>query len=70
MHLQSRIRQVVRVGGDEFHFEEGETIWTESCHKYLPDEPFAMALASGFRCTDQWCDSEWPFAENLFLSID
>jgi len=69
MHLQSMRAQTVRVGDRSFAFREGETIWTESCHKYLPEEPFKMAASSGFRCDQQWIDREWGFAENLFTAV-
>ena len=50
-------------------FGEGETIWTESSHKYSPEEVFQMARDSGFSCEAQWIDDEWPFAENLFTAV-
>ena len=46
-------------------FDEGETIWTESSHKYRPAEVAGMAERTGFRCEGQWIDEEWPFAQNL-----
>ncbi len=49
-------------------FEEGETIWTESSHKYNLAEVLRMAQSSGFRCEAQWVDTEWPFAENLWIA--
>jgi uncharacterized SAM-dependent methyltransferase len=51
----------------EFH--EGETIWTESSHKYLPKEVFEMATIAGFSCQAQWIDEQWPFAENLLVAV-
>jgi len=69
MHLQSIRRQRVEIPGASlfFRMEEGETIWTESSHKYYPDEPAAMAERSGFRQNAQWVDLEWPFAQNLWV---
>jgi dimethylhistidine N-methyltransferase len=69
MHLRSLRRQRVEIPAARlrFHLEEGETIWTESCHKYEAEEPFAMADRTGFRCAAQWIDAEWPFAQNLWL---
>ena len=29
-----------------------------------------MARRSSFVCEAQWVDSEWPFAENLWLAVD
>jgi len=69
LHLRSKRRQTVRVRTAETTVElrEGETIWTESCHKYAADETVEMAADSGFRCEAQWIDEEWPFAENLLI---
>jgi L-histidine N-alpha-methyltransferase len=70
MHLQSKRRQTVRIPAADLRveFAEGETIWTESSHKYAPDEIFEMASAAGFRCQAQWIDEQWPFAENLLVA--
>jgi dimethylhistidine N-methyltransferase len=70
MHLRSRIAQTVRVSGADLtiQFRPGETIWTESSHKYAPQEIGPMALAAGFECRQQWIDDEWPFAENLLVA--
>jgi L-histidine Nalpha-methyltransferase len=70
MHLQSKRRQTVRVPAADLHVEflEGETIWTESSHKYSAEEIFQMARNSGFCCQAQWIDQQWPFAENLLVA--
>jgi dimethylhistidine N-methyltransferase len=70
MHLQSKRRQTVRIpaAGLRVEFLEGETIWTESSHKYSAQEVFQMARSAGFRCQAQWIDEEWPFAENLLVA--
>ena len=47
---------------------EGETIWTESSHKYRPEGVSAMAKRTGFRIDGQWIDQEWPFAQNLLVA--
>jgi dimethylhistidine N-methyltransferase len=69
MHLQSLRRQRVNIPGAALlvRMEEGETIWTESSHKYHPQEPAEMAARAGFRQVAQWVDEEWPFAQNLWL---
>ena len=46
----------------------GESVWTESSHKYTAEEIFETALRAGFRCQAQWIDEEWPFAENLLVA--
>jgi L-histidine Nalpha-methyltransferase len=70
MHLRSMCRQTVNVPAADLRVEflEGETIWTESSHKYGRDEVFSMALSAGFRCEAQWIDEQWPFAENLLIA--
>jgi L-histidine Nalpha-methyltransferase len=70
MHLVSKRRQRVHVGlsGFEVQFEEGESIWTETCHKYTLPEIARLAGDSGFSVTAQWVDREWPFAESLLTA--
>jgi L-histidine Nalpha-methyltransferase len=70
MHLRSLRRQTVSVPAAEIvvEFLEGETIWTESSHKYSAEEIFQTARSAGFRCDAQWIDGEWPFAENLLIA--
>jgi dimethylhistidine N-methyltransferase len=70
MHLQSKRRQIVNIPEAEVavEFQEGETIWTESSHKYSAEEVVETARDAGFRCAAQWIDQEWPFAENLLIA--
>ena len=70
MHLRSTCRQRVNIPAAEItvEFLPDETIWTESSHKYSPQEVFSMALTAGFRCEAQWIDEAWPFAENLLIA--
>ena len=70
MHLRSMRRQTVNIhtAGISVDFFEGETIWTESSHKYSLQEVCDMATATGYRCEAQWVDEHWPFAENLLVA--
>jgi L-histidine Nalpha-methyltransferase len=70
MHLRSKCAQTVTIplADLEVNFEEGETIWTESSHKYAAEEVYRMAQYAGFCCNAQWIDSEWSFAENLLIA--
>ena len=70
MHLMSTRRQIVSIPAAEvvIEFAEGETIWTESSHKYSANEILETASAAGFRCEAQWIDEQWPFAENLLIA--
>ena len=70
MHLRSKRRQRIAIEKADLSvvFDEGETIWTESSHKYALADILRMAQSSGFRCEAQWVDTEWPFAENLWIA--
>lgn len=70
MHLRSKINQSVTIerAGLTVPFRAGETIWTESSHKFGRTEPLQIAKEAGFYCKTQWIDPEWPFAENLFVA--
>jgi L-histidine N-alpha-methyltransferase len=70
MHLRSTVAQTVTIplADCTIAFQEGETIWTESSHKYNREEVVAMGERAGYRCEAQWVDSEWPFAESLLLA--
>jgi L-histidine N-alpha-methyltransferase len=71
MHIRSKRRQIVNVRRDSYAvaFEDGETIWTESCHKYTLEAITELASSSGFQQKAQWIDEEWPFAETLLLAV-
>lgn len=70
MHLRSKRNQAVEIPRSALSvdFADGETIWTESCHKYSAAEVRDIAKAVGFRCDTQWVDAEWPFAESLLIA--
>jgi dimethylhistidine N-methyltransferase len=70
MHLVSTRNQTVTIpgAGISVDFRKGETIWTESCHKFSTEELLDMARRAHFRCAAQWLDHEWPFAENLWVA--
>jgi L-histidine Nalpha-methyltransferase len=69
MHLLSRVAQTATIhkAGLTVRLREGETIWTESSHKYNREEVVLMAERTGFHCDGQWVDLEWPFAQSLFI---
>jgi L-histidine Nalpha-methyltransferase len=70
MHLVSRIDQTAYVAAADLvvEFAAGETILTESCHKFRGEQIRAMAARSGFRVEALWTDQEWPFAESLLMA--
>ncbi len=70
MHLRVKRRHTVSIRAVEFAcaLREGETIWTETCHKFHVDEIPGIAHRTGFRCKAQWLDREWAFADNLLIA--
>jgi L-histidine Nalpha-methyltransferase len=70
MHLCSARNQSVSIPRADLlvTLGEGETIWTESSHKYSRSELLQLAMAASFRCEAQWVDEEWPFAETLLVA--
>jgi dimethylhistidine N-methyltransferase len=69
MHLRSLRKQSAFIRAADLHvnFEEGETIWTESSHKFDLHKLPRLAKATGFTHVQSWVDLEWPFAENLWV---
>jgi L-histidine Nalpha-methyltransferase len=70
MHLRSKVwqRVTIRKAGFRSYLREGETIWTESSHKYDPQEVIRMGERTGYRFERQWMDSQWAFAQTLFFA--
>ncbi|AME26032.1 MULTISPECIES: L-histidine N(alpha)-methyltransferase [Burkholderiaceae] len=70
MHLRATrpVKATIRAADLTVEFREGETIWTESSHKYSADEVGPLASDAGFRCARQWTDDEWGFAESLLVA--
>jgi dimethylhistidine N-methyltransferase len=68
MHLRSRVAQEVRIDAIDVTvtFSAGETIWTESSHKFRAEEIARMGERAGWRPVRQWADCGWGFAETLF----
>ncbi len=68
MHLRSTMKQEVWIGALDLSapFDAGETIWTESSHKFRVEEITRMGERAGWRPVRHWVDCEWGFAEALF----
>ncbi len=68
MHLLSCRRQTVFIGelNRSFEFCAGETIWTESSHKFSVEQLNQYGATAGFDCVQTWVDQRWPFAEALW----
>lgn len=62
MHLVSRERQSVRLGGQRFQLEEGESLHTENSYKFTVDGLRALARRAGFRPGPVWTDPQRLFS--------
>jgi dimethylhistidine N-methyltransferase len=62
MHLVSQGPQIVRIGGFEFDFEEGETIHTECSYKYSIERFGRLTSQAGFALARQWLDPQSLFS--------
>ncbi|WP_168565387.1 L-histidine N(alpha)-methyltransferase [Crateriforma spongiae] len=62
MHLVSRGKQKVSIGGKTFCFDDGESIRTEYSHKYTREGFTALAARSGWKSKAFWTDDRSYFA--------
>lgn len=71
MHLVSRRVQTIEseLLQASFQFSKGESIWTESSHKFEVEELGSAARHAGFLPLKNWIDHEWPFAEMLWRAV-
>lgn len=70
MHLVARRRLSVPVpaAGITVEMEEGETIHTESSHKYRLEDLDALGASAGFATRSRWVDEKAGFALVLFAA--
>lgn len=68
MHLVARHSQSVLVAGRRFRFSAGESIHTESSHKYRPDRLRVLAESAGWRPGRMWTDPDQLFSVWLLES--
>lgn len=64
MHLEATVPLDFHVAGHHFHMGAGETIHTESSHKYGPRDNRLLLRAGGWEP-----DAEWTDAEGLFSLV-
>lgn len=62
MHLVSQQDQSVHLNGMTIHFEQGESIWTESSYKYTLERFAEIAGAAGFSIEQAWFDKRRWFS--------
>ena len=68
MHLVSDRAQRVAIPGAalEVRLAAGESIWTESSHKYTPEQLDTLGRRAGFATIARWVDDDAGFALTLF----
>lgn len=71
MHLESLRDQAVPIRGInlEAQFRAGETIHTESSHKFDPEQIVALAAESGMELRWSWFDRAKQFSSNLLVAV-
>lgn len=70
MHLASKKRQKVRVGGRTIEFRAGETIHTENSYKYTLESFGALARGSGWTPAATWTDANGYFSVQALSAQD
>ena len=62
MHLVSQKDLIVRLGDRTFDFAKGESIWTESSHKFTLEQFEDIAARAGYRVEHVWTDERSWFS--------
>lgn len=62
MHLRARRAIRFEVCGRMFAMAKGETIHTENCHKYTPDQIGLLLHAGGWDAQEHWSDPDGMFS--------
>ena len=62
MHLVSQRSQAVQLAGRTIRFVAGETIHTESSHKYRPERMDELSSAAGWSALQRWTDPAGLFS--------
>ncbi|MEM7566176.1 MAG: L-histidine N(alpha)-methyltransferase, partial [Pseudomonadota bacterium] len=70
MHLVSTRAQTVALGDRTIAFEAGESIHTETCHKYTPASLRALAADAGWALRDMLTDPDGAFGVALLEAAD
>ena len=68
MHLVSTTRQRIDIpaAGLVLDMASGESIWTESSHKYTAEDVVQMGRRAGLHAGAQWLHPDAGFALTLF----
>ncbi|MEM1331556.1 MAG: L-histidine N(alpha)-methyltransferase [Planctomycetota bacterium] len=63
MHAVAKEPTSVRIDDRTFQFARGESIHTESSHKFTTEGFSELAESCGMRVVERWIDTDHPFAE-------
>lgn len=69
IHLVSRRRQMIRLGGRQFGFHTGQAIHIEDSHKYDVSGFQRLAAQAGFRPAATWIEAEAGFSLHLLRPL-
>lgn len=69
MHLVSRTRQTVRLGGEQVQFDAGDSVHTENSYKYTVPGFQQLARDAGYEPRQVWTDAAARFAIH-WLALD
>lgn len=70
MHLVSQCKQSIRLDGESFEFDEGETLHTENSYKYTTQEFAHLASQAGWHLHSTWQDdNNWFNVHYLSRSV-
>tara|TARA_R110002110_G_scaffold14704_2_gene67728 strand:- start:1505 stop:2485 length:981 start_codon:yes stop_codon:yes gene_type:complete len=69
MHLVSQCDQSVVIGTKRFRFGNGETVHTESSHKYRLDGFRELAREAGYEPLEVWTDKEMLFSVHALRAL-
>ncbi|MDY6796752.1 MAG: L-histidine N(alpha)-methyltransferase [Actinomycetota bacterium] len=68
MHLVSLEKQDVHLDGETIHFQEGESIWTESSYKYGLEDFKRLVTRAGFEVDKVWTDERRWFSVQYLVN--
>ena len=67
MHLVSLKKQKIKIQDKYYKFKKGETIHTESSHKYSPKSFSNLANKSGWKVKKIWTDINRQFSVQYLI---
>lgn len=69
MHLVATTDQILEVANHTYTLAAGESLHTETSHKYTVESFAQLAARAGWQLTQHWCDAEKRFAVLLLKAV-